>query len=156
MKLTDYLTTKTIIPSLKASSKEDVIIELINLFKDNDVVSDLNKVKDAVLEREKIMSTGVGKNFAVPHGKTNAVSDIICAFGKSDHPIDFQALDGQPVYLFFLLVGRDDLVSQHIKLLSRISRIMTNDSFREKLLKAKNENEIINLFRTEEESFFDM
>lgn len=156
MKLTDYLTVKTIIPSLKASSKEDVIIELINLFKDNDVVSDLNKVKDAVLEREKIMSTGVGKNFAVPHGKTNAVSDIICAFGKSDHPIDFQALDGQPVYLFFLLVGRDDLVSQHIKLLSRISRIMTNDSFREKLLKAKNENEIINLFRTEEESFFDM
>lgn len=129
---------------------------MINLFKDNDVVSDLNKVKDAVLEREKIMSTGVGKNFAVPHGKTNAVSDIICAFGKSDHPIDFQALDGQPVYLFFLLVGRDDLVSQHIKLLSRISRIMTNDSFREKLLKAKNENEIINLFRTEEESFFDM
>jgi fructose-specific phosphotransferase system IIA component len=156
MKLTELLTLETVIPELQAENKEDVINELIDLFKDDPRIVDIEKVRDTVMAREKILSTGVGKNFAVPHGKTDAVSDIICAFGKTPKPLDYNALDQQPVHLVFLIVGQDSLVSVHIKLLSRISRMMTKDEFREKLMRAETKEEILSLFREEEETYFDL
>jgi len=102
------------------------------------------------------MSTGVGNGFAIPHGKTNAVTDVIAAFGKSTRDIDYDALDGNPVHLVFLLVGRDDMVSKHIKLLSRISRLMNKDEFRERLVNSNSKEEIINIFKEEEEQYFDV
>jgi fructose-specific phosphotransferase system IIA component len=156
MKLSDYLTENLIIAELQSSTKEDAINELIDLFKDDKRVIDLEKIREAVLEREKIMSTGVGKNFAIPHGKTDAVTDILCAFGKAKEPIDYQSLDEQPVFLIFLLVGKDNLVSMHIKLLSRISRMMTKDEFREKLKSAASKDEILNIFIDEEKNYFDL
>ena len=108
------------------------------------------------MEREKIMSTGVGKGFAIPHGKTNQVNEILGAFGKSTKPIDYQSLDQQPVHLVFLLVGKDNLVSTHIKLLSRISRMMNKDEFRNSLIEAKSQEEILDLFRKEEENYFEV
>jgi mannitol/fructose-specific phosphotransferase system IIA component (Ntr-type) len=98
----------------------------------------------------------VGKGFAIPHGKTNAVNEILAAFGKTENPIDYQALDNQPVHLVFLLVGKDNMVSTHIKLLSRISRMMNKDDFREKLIHAKSSDEIVELFKTEEQNYFDV
>ncbi len=156
MKVLDLLGKNFIIADLKGQNKESVINELIDLFKDDPRIIDLEKVRDAVLEREKIMSTGVGKGFAIPHGKTNAVNDILAAFGKTNHPIEYDSLDGHPVYLVFLLVGKDNLVSKHIKLLSRISRMMNKDEFREKLLKAKTSEEIFEIFRKEEENYFEV
>ncbi|MDR3626755.1 MAG: PTS sugar transporter subunit IIA [Ignavibacteriaceae bacterium] len=156
MKILDLLNNNYIIPDLKGESKEDVINELIDLFKDDKRVIDLEKVRDAVLEREKIMSTGVGKGFAIPHGKTNAVNDILAAFGKSNRPIEYDSLDGHPVNLVFLLVGKDNLVSKHIKLLSRISRMMNKDEFREKLIQANTSDEILEIFRKEEENYFEV
>jgi fructose-specific phosphotransferase system IIA component len=156
MRLSDLLNEKTIIPDLKSTEKNDVINELIDLFRNDARVNDIEKVRQKVLEREKIMSTGVGKNFAVPHGKTDAVNDIICAFGKSTRPIEYQSLDQQPVHLIFLLVGQDNSVSLHIKLLSRISRMMTKDDFRDKLLKAKTTEEIRNAFVEEEKDYIDL
>jgi fructose-specific phosphotransferase system IIA component len=156
MKVLDLLNNNFIIPSLQGQTKEDVITELIDLFKDDPRVIDLEKVRDAVLEREKIMSTGVGKGFAIPHGKTNAVNDILAAFGKSNQPIEYDSLDGHPVNLVFLLVGKENLVSKHIKLLSRISRMMNKDEFREKLIKATTQEEILELFKKEEENYFEV
>jgi len=156
MKLSDLLNEKVIIPELKGATKDEVINELINLFKDDQRVNNLDKVRTAVMEREKIMSTGVGKNFAIPHGKTDAIDDILCAFGKSNKPIDYQSLDSQPVYLVFLLVGKENLVSMHIKLLSRISRMMTKDNFRQKLINANTAEEIISIFREEESSYYEL
>lgn len=155
MKLIDLLNEDVLVTGLKGKSKEDVINELIDLFKDDPRVNDLEAVRTAVLEREKIMSTGVGKNFAVPHGKTNAVSDILCAFGKTEHPVDYQALDGEPVHLIFLLVGKENAVSTHIKLLSRISRMMTKDEFREKLMHVATTAELLAAFRAEEANYID-
>lgn len=155
MKLSELLKEELIIPELKSDDKEDVINELVDLFKGDSRVKDLEAIRKAVLEREKIMSTGVGKNFAIPHGKTEAVDEIICAFGKSSKPIDYQALDSQPVYLVFLLVGKENLVSVHIKLLSRISRMMTRDGFRESLMEAKTKKDILKLFEDEEEQYFE-
>lgn len=156
MKVLDLLSKDFIISNLQSKSKQDAINELINLFEKDARVIDIEKVRDAVLEREKIMSTGVGKGFAIPHGKTNAVNDILAAFGKANNPIDYDALDGQPVNLIFLLVGKDNLVSNHIKLLSRISRMMNKDEFRDKLNKAKTSEDILEIFRKEEENYFDV
>ena len=156
MKLSDLLHKDFIIADFKGTTKEDVINELIDLFKNDSRVIDLKKVREAVLEREKIMSTGVGKGFAIPHGKANSVNEILAAFGKTDNPIDYQALDNQPVNLVFLLVGKDNMVSTHIKLLSRISRMMTKEEFREKLRLAKSSDEIMEIFKTEEQNYFDV
>ncbi|MGA8265488.1 MAG: PTS sugar transporter subunit IIA [Ignavibacteriaceae bacterium] len=156
MKVADLLKDGFIIAELNGAGKEEVINELVELFKDDPRVSDLDKVREAVLEREKIMSTGVGKGFAIPHGKTNQVNEILGAFGKSTKPIDYQSLDQQPVHLVFLLVGKDNLVSTHIKLLSRISRMMNKDEFRNSLIEAKSQEEILDLFRKEEENYFEV
>jgi fructose-specific phosphotransferase system IIA component len=156
MKVLDLLNKNFIIPDLQGQTKEEVINELIDLFKEDPRVIDLGKIRDAVLEREKIMSTGVGKGFAIPHGKTNAINDILAAFGKSNKPIEYDSLDGRPVNLVFLLVGKDNLVSKHIKLLSRISRMMNKDEFREKLINATTSEEILEIFKKEEENYFEV
>lgn len=155
MKICEILQVGKIISSLQGKEKTDVVNELVDLFKDDDRVKDLDELRNAVHEREKIMSTGVGKGFAIPHAKTNSINEIIAAFGKLDEPIDFQALDEQPVNLVFLLVGKENLVGPHIKLLSRISRMMNKDEFRESLSKAKTAEEIYSLFENEEKQYFE-
>ncbi len=156
MKVSDLLKVEFIIPHLKGENKQAVINELIDLFKNDPRVEDLEKVRAAVLDREKVMSTGVGKGFAIPHGKTNAVKEIIGAFGRVPEGIDYDSLDGSPVQLIFLLVGKDNLISTHIKLLSRISRLMNKDDFRNSLIEAKDAQEIIKLFNEEEEHFLEL
>jgi fructose-specific phosphotransferase system IIA component len=156
MKVSELLKPEFIISDLKGESKEEIINELVDLFKDDPRVEDIEKVRSAVLEREKVMSTGVGKGFAIPHGKTNAVKEIIGAFGKIKDGIDYESLDGNPVNLVFLLVGKDNLISTHIKLLSRISRLMNKDDFRHRLVEANSAEEIVKLFSEEEEHFLEL
>jgi fructose-specific phosphotransferase system IIA component len=156
MKVSELLKTEFVIPQLKGETKEDVINELIDLFKNDPRVEDIEKIRTAVLEREKVMSTGVGKGFAIPHGKSNAVKEIIGAFGKVSEGIDYDSLDGNPVHLIFLLVGKDNLISTHIKLLSRISRLMNKDDFRHRLMEANSAEEIVKLFNDEEEHFLEL
>jgi fructose PTS system EIIBC or EIIC component len=155
MKICEILRIDKIVSSLKGTNKNDIIDELINLFKDDERVKNLDDMKNAVHDREKIMSTGVGKGFAIPHAKTDSVTEIVAAFGKLEKPIDFQALDEQPVNLIFLLVGKESLVGPHIKLLSRISRMMNKDEFRESLAKATSPKEIYSLFENEEKQYFE-
>jgi mannitol/fructose-specific phosphotransferase system IIA component (Ntr-type) len=152
MKICDVLTEDNIIPELKSVSKVDTINELIDIFKDDERVLDLTQVKNSVMEREKIMSTGVGHGFGIPHCKTNKVTEILAAFGKTKEPIDFEALDGEPVSLFFLLIGKDNLVAPHIKLLSRISLLMNKEEVRNKLREAKTSSEIYTIFKEYEET----
>lgn len=156
MKVTDILTESFIIAELQSNQKNATINELLDLFKPDERVLDFEKMKESVLEREKIMSTGVGKGFAIPHGKTSAVKEILAAFGKSSKPIEYDSLDGKPVQLLFLLIGRDNMVSAHIKLLSRISRMMNKDEFRQNLINAKSPGEILNYFKQEEANYSDV
>ncbi|PID59421.1 MAG: PTS sugar transporter subunit IIA [Ignavibacteriae bacterium] len=152
MKICEVLNKDTIIPELKAATKEEAIDELLNVFKDDKRVLNLKDIKDSIMEREKIMSTGVGHGFGIPHCKTNQVKEILAAFGKTKEPIDFEALDGKPVNLLFLLIGKDNLVAPHIKLLSRISLLMNNEDIRKKILSAKTEEEIFAVFQNGENS----
>ncbi len=153
MKITDILTEQSVRTGLEGSSKTDIINAMIDLAGSQKAVQDKERMRQAILEREKIMSTGVGSGFAIPHGKTDAVSDIVAAFAVTAQPIDYQSLDDQPVRLVFLLVGRDNMVGPHIKLLSRISRLMNKEDFRKRLLEAESPKEILDIFRQEEATY---
>lgn len=156
MKISDILTEDMVMTGLEGQSKDEVISALIERVAASPRVKDKAKVRQAIFEREKIMSTGVGNGFAIPHGKTDAVTDIVAAFAVTAHPIDYQSLDEKPVRLVFLLVGKDNLVGPHIKLLSRISRLMNKESFRKRLMEAQSSHEIIESFKSEEASYFEM
>jgi mannitol/fructose-specific phosphotransferase system IIA component (Ntr-type) len=151
MKLTDYLKPEYISLAMPADSKEDLLDAMVNLAAKNPHVLDAKKMRSAVLEREKIMSTGVGKNFAIPHGKTDAVDDIILAFGVTARPIDYSSMDNEPVRLVLLLVSKENLVGQRLKLLSRASKVMNNDAARAALMNAKTIEEVLSIFRAEED-----
>ena len=156
MKISDILTEDLVNIHLKGSTKEAVINEMVDLVSNSNKVLDKEKVRAAIFEREKIMTTGVGNGFAIPHGKTDAITDIIAAFGISDNPIDYQALDEKPVRLLFLLVGKENMVGPHIKLLSRISRLMNKEEFRQKLLNLRSAAEVIEIIKNEEVAYFDI
>ena len=156
MKISDILEEKLIVTNLAKTAKDEVINAMIDVLSQSSKVADKEKVRTAIFEREKIMSTGVGNGFAIPHGKTDGVSDIVAAFGVTAQPIDYQALDGKPVRLIFVLVGRENMVGPHIKLLSRISRLMNKEEFRNKLMEIKTPKEVIEAFRQEEASYLEM
>ena len=155
MKISDILTENLVATGLAGSTKNDIIDAMIDLVASSPKVMDKEKVRKAIFEREEIMSTGVGNGFAIPHGKTEAVADIVAAFAVTASPIDYQSLDEKPVRLVFLLVGKDNLVGPHIKLLSRISRLMNKEEFRRRLLDLKTPKEILEAFRQEEATYFE-
>jgi fructose-specific phosphotransferase system IIA component len=156
MKIGDILTEDVVVTGLAGNSKDEIIDAMIELVGRSPKIIDKEKVRDAIFEREKIMSTGVGNGFAIPHGKTDAVSDIVAAFAVTAEPIDYQSLDEKPVRLVFLLVGKDNMVGPHIKLLSRISRLMNKEEFRKRLIELKTPREILETFRKEEASYFEV
>ena len=156
MKITDILEESAVVVDIPGTSKQEIINGMIELVSSSPKVLDKEKVRGAIFEREEIMSTGVGNGFAIPHGKTDGVADIVAGFGITAQPIDYQSLDDKPVRIVFLLVGKDNLVGPHIKLLSRISRLMNKEEFRNKLLELKTSREILEAFRQEEASYSEM
>jgi len=156
MKLTDILTDSRIDLDLTGDSKNEIIERLVDL-----VVRDLggagkDPILEAVLAREDLMSTGVGNGVAIPHGKTESVDSLIAAFGRCPAPVEFEALDGQPVSLVFLLVGPEDAAGPHIKALSRISRLLSYEEFRTRLTNAGTSAEILETITEEEEQYFEL
>ena len=123
MKISDILTEEIIETGLNAADKNEVINRMVDLADKSGKITDLEVVRNCVFDREKLVSTGVGKGFAIPHGKTNEITDIIAAFAILKEPVDFDSIDGEKVSFVFLLVGKDSLLNTHIKLLSRISRL---------------------------------
>jgi len=150
MTLLDILSPDSTIVDLKGETKEEIIAELVDSLANNDVVTDRDKVLQAVLEREKIMSTGIGDGIAIPHGKSDSVERLIAALGTQRRGVDFEALDGEPAYVFFLLVSPANVSGPHIKALARISRLLKNDEFKKKLIAAESSTAIIDIIETEE------
>jgi fructose-specific phosphotransferase system IIA component len=156
MKISDILTPEVIDVGLEVKDKEDSLNKIIALAANSNKILDIKKVTETIFEREKLVSTGVGKGFAIPHGKTDAIEDTVAAFVITKNPIDFDSIDGEPVRFIFLLVGKETLLNTHIKLLSRISRLMNKDEFREKLLNTTTRDEVLKTFRDEEQNYFDI
>jgi len=155
MKLVNYLKPEYIAVGMTAASKEELLTKMVDLATKNPHVLDKDKVRTAILDRERIMSTGVGKGFAIPHGKTDAVNDIVLAFATTAEPVDYAAMDNEPVNLVLLLVSRDSDVGSRLKLLSRASKVMNSDSARKSLIDAKTPAEILSIFMAEEERIGD-
>lgn len=143
--LHELLTPDTVRLHLEGSTKEAVLNNLIDLLADHPAVIDLEQVRKAVFQREEMMSTGVGKGLALPHAKSPGARDSAAAFAVTDEPVAFNAIDNEPVRLLFLLVGNEEARSQHIKILSRISRLLNQDSFRTRLLQAETVDEVFTL-----------
>ena len=150
MTLLDILSADSTLVDLRGETKEDIIAELLDTLAVGDAISDRDKVLQAVLEREKIMSTGIGDGIAIPHGKSDAVEKLVAALGTQRRGVDFEALDGEPAYVFFLLVSPANVSGPHIKALARISRLLKNDDFKKKLIAAETAAEIIEIIETEE------
>lgn len=142
MLLTELLTPERIKIPLAARSKEDLLRELVGVITGSNE-DDHEDVLRAVREREAVLSTGIGHGVAIPHGKSAAVNELRMAAGRMQEPIDFDALDGQPVSLVFLLVGPESAAGPHIKALSRISRIVRREDVRERLIAASNAEEFL-------------
>lgn len=135
MQLTDLLTSDRVRIPLRAETKDALLRELVTMVAGNGV--DPEEILRAVRERESVLSTGIGHGVAIPHGKSAAIPELRMAAGRTDAPVDFDALDGRPVELFFLLVGPESAAGPHIKALSRISRIVRRDDVRERLIHAQ-------------------
>jgi PTS system nitrogen regulatory IIA component len=136
--LTDLLSIDRIKVPLQATSKDELLRELVGLLGAQNGI-DQEDVLRAVREREAVLSTGIGYGVAIPHGKSAGVPELRMAAGRSAGPVEFDALDGRPVSLFFLLVGPESAAGPHIKALSRISRIVRRDDVRQRLIAAADE-----------------
>ena len=156
MKISDILSTDVIAVNLDVTDKDDAIRKVIELAAKSNKILDKEKVSKTIFEREKLVSTGVGKGFAIPHGKTDSISDVVAAFAITKEPIDFYSIYGEPVRFIFMLIGKENLLNTHIKLLSRISRLMNKDEFRERLLEAVSPEEVHSIFKEEEKNYFDI
>ena len=142
MLLTDLLMRDCVKVPLEAREKTGAIEELLDLLRQTGRLGEsFEAVREAVLVREKIRSTGVGQGFAIPHGKTAAVDEMMLAVGKTLQPIDFGSIDGQPVEVIVLLISPARQTGEHIQALARISRVMTDRTARGRLWGAKDAEE---------------
>ncbi|PIP14101.1 MAG: PTS sugar transporter subunit IIA [bacterium (Candidatus Stahlbacteria) CG23_combo_of_CG06-09_8_20_14_all_34_7] len=148
--LYELLTESLVRSDLKSASKDDVLNELATILVSNGTIKDKQTLMDKLIEREKIETTGVGHAIAIPHARTESVSGLALCFGISREGIDYDALDGRPVNIFFLIVSNEENKNRYIQLLARISRICRKDSFREKILNSESEKEILAIFKEEE------
>ena len=150
MRLTEILKPENIKIPLEAKVKTEAIGELVNLLAANGDLTDPKKVLDAVLDREATRTTGIGNGLAIPHGKCTGTDHLVMAIGRPATPIDFQAIDGRPVNLIWLLSSPPDKTGPHIHALARISRLMTIDKFRQALTTAKTPQEIYDIIVQQE------
>lgn len=139
MKLRDFIVREAIVDDLRATDKPSVIRELVEALKKAGKlkVSDVENVVKATLKREEMGSTGIGGGNAVPHVKHDAAKEVIGTVGRSKKGVDFTALDGEPVYLFFLLISPTDSTGAHIKALQHISNILKDKDICRFLREAK-------------------
>ena len=152
MKITDFLDRKAIKIGLSATEKEGILKEMVDVLAEvKDLGADRKAIVKALLERENLGSTGIGQGIAIPHGKTDRVKELVAILGISRKGVNFDALDGEAVYIFFLLVAPKETAGPHLKALAQISRILRDSYFCELIKRCKSPDEIYELIKREEE-----
>ena len=140
MLLTELLTPERVLVPLSARDKSGVIAELARHLIDQSG-GNYQDVLGAVQEREAVVSTGIGFGVAIPHARSSAVTQLTLVCGVSPEPVPFDSIDGEPVRLFFMIVGPEASAGQHVKVLSRIARLVRGESLRERLCTARTADE---------------
>jgi len=153
MKITDFLSTNAIITDIKSAKKEDVIKELVDSLINASAIDKKNRTKliEALMAREALGSTAIGQGVAIPHAKCDCVDKLVAAFGLSKKGVDFDSLDGEPAYIFFLLVAPQDSAGPHLKALARISRLLKDKYFRDSLRACEDDKNIVKIISQEDE-----
>lgn len=151
MKIVDFLSHEAVTVDLAAQTKEDIIKELVQLLYKTKKIKDVAHIVKILMEREELGSTGIGQGIAIPHGKSDTIKNIVAAFGISKKGINFEALDGEPVNLIFLLVAPIDSAGAHLKALAKISRLLKDKFFRQALRESKDAKEVMKIIKEEDE-----
>lgn len=136
---------------MTANSKDDLLRQMVDLAGKSGLIAHSSDILKCVVEREKVMSTGIGKGVALPHAKTNKLQQAVGSLALLATPINYDSLDGAPISICFLLLGRESNVGVHLRILSKVSRLLNDDSLRAKVLASKNESELYDLIISVEE-----
>ncbi|HUK40018.1 MAG TPA: PTS sugar transporter subunit IIA [Candidatus Acidoferrales bacterium] len=153
MKITDFLNVDAVIPALKSREKNAALEEMATRLAVQNPVLEGRRVLAVLLEREKISTTAIGEGVAIPHGKLPGVDKVVGVFARSPEGIDFASLDGAPTYLFFMLIAPEDAAADHLKALARISRLLKDTAFRNRLMKGQTQQEIFEIIAEEDQKF---
>lgn len=153
MKIKQILSKNCVIADLVSTNKDDAIVELATLLSKNFEAISKDEMVSILLEREKLGSTGIGNGVAIPHGKIPALSQIVTGFGRSVPGIPFDSQDGKPAHLFFVLLAPENAASLHLKALARLSRLLKDVHFRNKLMEAASTDQIYQEIVSEDEKF---
>lgn len=152
MKISDFLYAKAVTADLQSTTKKEVIEELVDILIVSGAIDKKIKARliETLMAREALGSTAIGQGIAIPHGKCENVVKLTAALGISKKGIDFDSLDGDPAYIFFLLVAPIDSAGPHLKALARISRLLKDKYFRENLKTSKDDKAILKLVALED------
>lgn len=155
MKLSEIIPDGAIAEDLQATAKEEVIKEMVGALIAADKIQESvsKKIVKALMDREELGSTGIGSGVAVPHAKHDAITDLVCAFGRSKKGINFDALDGEPVHVVFLLLSSKSASGAHLEALAFISRLVRDDKYVRFLRNAKNVKDIRELLAEADQTF---
>jgi len=152
MKILDILKEKAIISELNATDKKGALEELTRPVAKASGVNHEEMVR-VLLERERLGSTGIGGGIAIPHGKLKSLDSLLVGFGRSHKGVDFEAIDGKPAHLFFLLMAPENSTGAHLQMLARISRLLKDSTFRQRLMTAGDRHEIYMAIASEDHEF---
>lgn len=147
MKLSDLFTDKNIEIGLGPAGKEALLESIVNDLDAKGFIKDRQVVVKDVIDREKVMSTGIGHGVAIPHAYTDGVDRLVAGFYRTSDEVDFEALDESKVDLFFIILGPKESRRDHIKVLAKISRLLNHDDFREDLRRASDAESVMNVFK---------
>lgn len=150
MLLSELLAPTRVKVPLAARDKEGVLRELVELALPGRDPTTLADVLEAVRQREELLSTGIGEGVGIPHAKTAAVDQVVMAAGVSHHGVEFDALDGEPAHVFFMLLGPETAAAGHIKALSRIARLLRREQLRASLRSADTPEEFLRVVSSSE------
>jgi len=150
MKLMNFVSLSNVAPSLEVEDKDELLAELVQMLQRSGKIGDAAPMLKSLLEREKIMTTGIGRGIAVPHAVSPEVREQTIALARIPGGADFNSLDRAPVYFVFLLVGPPEAASNHLKTLARISRLIQHTNFVESIKKAETAEEILKILAEED------
>ena len=153
MKIDEILKKESVIANLAGKNKLEVIKEMTEFLKKNNIIKDDQALFETLMEREKLGSTGIGENVAIPHGKSDELTQIITVFARSLNGVDFESLDQKPVHFVCMVIAPAHSTGQHLKALARISRLFKNQGLREGILKSEDADAIYSLLLEEDSKF---
>ena len=150
MKISEFLTSESVVSSLKATDKRALIQELSELLQSRVPMIQKDELASILMDRERLSSTGIGEGVAIPHGKVPGLTHLVAAFGVSRNGVDFSSIDGKPTRMFFALLAPENSAGIHLKALARISRLFKNPAFRSAILAATDAAQIHRLIVEED------